>query len=248
MLANVGRAARFSARMRGEEGDLIRVDQAAEALLVASANATDSGFGTCWAEASRLLLDLFLAEWRAAAGTIGERLYRAVGRMQSRFVHHAAGLVRPDAGDLADGPGATITAVATDRQRVWCEWIGDAVALHIRDGAPLWRTRPHTLGEDLLAQGASETHAARGATVLTRWITAGGPIPVPADHLAPPDVLFPGDRLVLVSGTVLVSFATAGIARLVGRVRSPQLAADEIVQHALVERVPYAAAVVVELA
>ena len=65
--------------------------------LALLANGYESGFSTCCPPASRLILDLFAAEWSATSGPVRARLDAAFDGARRRFIEQAAAFIMPDA-------------------------------------------------------------------------------------------------------------------------------------------------------
>jgi hypothetical protein len=113
--------------------------------LAALANGFRSAFDVCAPSASRLLLDLFFAEWAASSGPVQDRLGIAFEAARERFLAEAQGLVEPDIDFPDTRPAGVLLAVAIDGATAHAAWIGGDEAILARGGLVAGASMPHTL-------------------------------------------------------------------------------------------------------
>ena len=166
------------------------------ALIVAFANAFDSGFGTCFPEGSRWLLDAFETAWEEgdSSSALRTRLEQAYARSAREFVAWGK-LPRPEPRDFGDSCAATLTAGVIDDEGAHFLFIGGERAACVRDGRVVAALAAHTVGARLVAEGADPALVTPDiASILSRVIETGEEVPETATW-----ALLPGDVVELTS-------------------------------------------------
>lgn len=153
------------------------------------------------AEASRVAVAAFVAEFAEAGGTVDSRLRRALDAANSAVGVRAAGDFR------LDGMGCTVVGCAvTDREEAHWISVGDSPLWHVRveDGGRAAITRlnaDHSMRpvlEELVRRGQLAEDEVDGGSHQLRSAVVGEHIPL-VDEGRPPVRLGAGDRLVLAS-------------------------------------------------
>jgi serine/threonine protein phosphatase PrpC len=183
-----------------EPADFVRVRQDGAVTLAVLGNAYDSGFATCWPAGSRLLLDLFFAEWDAgdARSPLAARLLTTFAATRQRFVAEAAALITPDADFPEDAPTAAMLAVVSRGHTAHVAWIGGDVAVLARRGEAAEVTAPHTLREQVRRERPELVQDLSAVPdILSRTIGAGAPDQGPPSRAT--FQMHPGDWLLLLS-------------------------------------------------
>ncbi len=172
--------------------DVVRCLERDGALIVAFANAFDSGFGMCFPEGSRVLLDAFEAAFdeRTAPRDRRARLERAYARSAREFVAWGkVALAEPR--DFGDACAATLTAGVIDDHGAHFLFIGGDRAACIRDGQLVTSLAVHTIGARFLADGVDPALVPpHMASILSRLVETGDEAPETATwKLVPGDVV-----------------------------------------------------------
>jgi hypothetical protein len=182
----------------GQASDVVRVREDGGVHLAVLANGYECGFSTCWPPASRLMLDLFVDEWTASSGSVGDRLRDAFERSRRRFEAQAPSLISPDADFPDDLPAAVLLAVAIEGTTVHAAWIGGDVGILARSFGAASETTPHTLLERFKREHPE--NAADLSNVPNVLVRSIGPRGLDQD---PPDLTVveatAGDTIILLS-------------------------------------------------
>lgn len=242
----IGTAVRWTRRgLTGESADIVRTLHDGGVHLALMANAFQCAFSTCWPTGSRLILDLFIEAWDAAAGPIRERLLTAFEQARERFAARAPTLP-PDPDFLDSPPAAVLLAVATDGAAVHMAWIGGDVAFVARGSRIIAETTPHTLLERIRRERPDITDLSNIPSVLVRTITAG--------ERKRPDYLVTevaaGDTVVLLSRAAfhVPCVPVRDAALTAAAYRSPAALAELLAQRVLADTdAPYAAVAVIRV-
>ncbi|MBP6835167.1 MAG: hypothetical protein KA978_30555 [Deltaproteobacteria bacterium] len=236
-------------RLVGQESDLVRVLEEGAVTVVLMANASEGGFSSCWPAGSRLLLDLFEAEWAGTCGEVAARLEEAFRGVARRFAETAPSLCPDAMWDAEDAPtGCLLVLVGTELG--WqAAWIGGDVAVLVRRGEVVGATRPHTLLEHFRAESPDrEVDPAIIPAVIARTIGLPG-----ERNMTPSFAAFtwePSDTLVVMNWSLHRGDAGAvqAAAKEAARSASPSALAERLVEQAWSrELLAYAAVAVLRL-
>jgi hypothetical protein len=208
----LGQALRWWVKPVAQLDDVVRViDGRDDRLLLVLAAGYATGFDTCWAAGSRLLLQLFEDGW-----AVYDEMNGAFEHVCSEFAARAAELVPPEE---VGGPAGSLMVAELAAREVTVTWIGEHRAVILRDGEQIVVAPSHTLGSQIAAQGLGPEFSPH-AHIMTRAIG----IP-PAEPEVSRATLQPGDTLALLGG---------GAARLDADLTGRN--ADAIVERAMSDR------------
>jgi hypothetical protein len=161
----LGQALRWRVKPAAQLDDVLRVIDAGERLLLVLAAAYETGWSTCWAVGSRLLLDLFEESWRAHGAV--ETAFAAAA---AAFPARATPLIEPD--ELAGAPAASLLVADVGPTDVTITWLGEHRALRIRNGDTDEVAPSHTVRNRFAGTQAAQVNPAV-AHVLVGTIGVG---------------------------------------------------------------------------
>ena len=146
-------------------------------------------------------------------------------------IHRAHERIHRELGAAGEAPSTTLTLAALVGQRAYLVHVGDSRAYYLNRGRLRQLTRDQTMGEYLLDAGAwTEETAARARTAGNLISTVGGTEMTPSIGLVD---LVPGDVLLLCTDGLTKHVADAQIAEVLGKHRSAQESARELLDLAL---------------
>jgi hypothetical protein len=235
--------------LAAEDADLVRIHEEGDTRIAVLANGFECAFSVCWPPASRLIVDLFLQEWKGSTGPIHSRLEAAFAIARKRFAADAPGLIT-EAADFPDEvPSAVLLAVAQVGTTAHAAWIGGDIAILARGFGAAGATVPHTLREEYARahpKQAADLDAVPNAVLRTIGPRAADQDPAASSRFE----LEPGDTLLLLSKAAFrgpgVSVEQAAFAAAAHA--SPAVLAERLADLAFAnEDSPYAAVAVLRL-
>jgi hypothetical protein len=200
----------------------MRVIPTPDGVLLAMANAGESGFHVCWAAGSRVALELFEAA-TAAHGAERATVEKALRMVSERFVA-AANRVGNFKDDEWQAPHASFMAVGCAQASVSAAWIGLEGAILARDFRAVWATTAHDLHAELRAAGKPAPEGLPRA--VARLITEGVESRWESSEVG----ALAGDTLVVANSYVRDRLGDDGIASRASASLGPQQLAEELVR------------------